>query len=184
MKIKIWGCRGSLATPGRQTLRYGGNTTCVEVRTQDGPVIILDAGSGLYNLGRALMAEGELPHLVMMFTHAHWDHLCGFPFFDPAYASQCRITLCGGPSGQQSLRKYLAVRWSRPFSRCHSPICRPGSTLVECGGPCAGKIGAMDGGPACRSIRLNHPNGGYGFKLEEHGRTFVFPAGQRTGISS
>jgi len=175
VKIKIWGCRGSLATPGRQTLRYGGNTTCVEVRTQDGRVIILDAGSGLCNLGRALVAERELTHLLMLFTHAHWDHLCGFPLFGPAYDPHCRITLCGGPAGQQSLRTYLGRQMEPPYFPV--PFTHLQARIdfgCQCGLRCEGKVDVMNCGKSCRSVRLNHPNGGYGFRLEEQGRTFVF----------
>lgn len=175
MKIKIWGCRGSLATPGRQTLRYGGNTTCVEVRTREEGVIVLDAGSGLCNLGRSLVAEHDLAHLVMLFTHAHWDHLCGFPFFDPAYVPQCQIMLCGGPDAQQSLRQYLGRQMEPPFFPVPFDHLRARIDFgCGCGRPCGGRITSMAGGPGCRSIRLNHPNGGYGFKLEEDGKVFAF----------
>ena len=175
MKIKIWGCRGSLPTPGKQTLRYGGNTTCVEVRTQDDRVIILDAGSGLCNLGRALEAERKLPHLLMLFTHAHWDHLCGFPLFDPVYDPECEITLCGGPAGQQSLRRYLSRQMEPPYFPVPFDQLRARIGFgCQCGLPCDGWGAPMDCGKLCCSIRLNHPNGGHGFKLQEQGRTFVF----------
>src|ERR1035437_759495 len=174
MKIKIWGCRGSLTTPGKQTLRYGGNTTCVEVRTQDGRVIILDAGSGLRNLGKALVAEREL-NLLMLLTHAHWDHLCGFPFFDPAYIPQCRITLCGGPDAQHSLRRYFEHQMVTPFFPVPFEFLQAQLDFgCQCDHSCEGKITTMDHGPGCRSVRLNHPDGGYGFKLEEQGKVFVF----------
>ncbi len=174
MRIKIWGCRGSLTTPGRQTLRYGGNTTCVEVRTHDGRVIILDAGSGLRNLGLALVAERKLS-LHMLLTHAHWDHLCGFPFFAPAYNPECRMTLCGGPSAQQSLRRYFEHQMEPPFFPV--PFERLQAKLdfdCQCDLPCAGKMATMKGGPECHSIRLSHPDGGHGFKLIDQGRVFVF----------
>jgi len=174
MKIKIWGCRGSLTTPGKQTLRYGGNTTCVEVRMQDGRVIILDAGSGLRNLGKALVAERET-NLLMLLTHAHWDHVCGFPFFDPAYFPQFRITLCGGPDAQKSLRRYFKHQMEPPFFPV--PFEHLQAQLdfgCQCDHACAGKITTMNGGSRCRSVHLNHPDGGYGFKLEEQGKVFVF----------
>ena len=86
MRIRFWGTRGSLAKPGPSTIRYGGNTSCVEVRARDGTLIILDCGTGAHDLGRSLMASGERPirgHLLL--THTHWDHIQGFPFFAPLF---------------------------------------------------------------------------------------------------
>ena len=86
MRIRFWGTRGSLAKPGPSTVRYGGNTSCVEVRAADGTLIILDCGTGAHDLGRSLVASGERPirgHLLL--THTHWDHIQGFPFFAPLF---------------------------------------------------------------------------------------------------
>ena len=87
MHIRFWGTRGSLAKPGPTTLRYGGNTSCVEVRTADGTLVVLDCGTGAHGLGQALLASGERPlrgHLLI--THTHWDHIQGFPFFEPLFS--------------------------------------------------------------------------------------------------
>ena len=86
MRIRFWGTRGSLAKPGPSTVRYGGNTSCVEVRAEDGTLIILDCGTGAHDLGRSLVTSGERPirgHLLL--THTHWDHIQGFPFFAPLF---------------------------------------------------------------------------------------------------
>jgi phosphoribosyl 1,2-cyclic phosphodiesterase len=88
MRVRFWGVRGSIPVPGRQTNRYGGNTSCVEVRTDDGPRIIIDAGTGIRRLGKELMhgdfGRGEgTAHLLI--SHTHWDHIQGMPFFAPLY---------------------------------------------------------------------------------------------------
>lgn len=86
MQIRFWGTRGSLAKPGPSTLRYGGNTSCVEVRMADGTLIVFDCGTGAHGLGQALLRSGQRPvdgHLLI--THTHWDHIQGFPFFAPLF---------------------------------------------------------------------------------------------------
>ena len=86
MHIRFWGTRGSLPKPGPTTLRYGGNTSCVEVRTAGGTLIVLDCGSGAYGLGQALLAEASGPrHGHLLISHTHWDHIQGFPFFAPLF---------------------------------------------------------------------------------------------------
>jgi phosphoribosyl 1,2-cyclic phosphodiesterase/ActR/RegA family two-component response regulator len=99
IRIRFWGTRGSLATPGPTTLRYGGNTSCVEVRTADGTLIVLDCGTGAHRLGQALLASAAQPvggHLLI--THTHWDHIQGFPFFAPLFipGSQWDLYAPGG----------------------------------------------------------------------------------------
>ncbi|PYO55620.1 MAG: hypothetical protein DMD83_18705 [Candidatus Rokuibacteriota bacterium] len=85
MLIRFWGTRGSLAVPGPTTLRYGGNTSCVEVRTADGTLIVLDCGTGAHRLGLALASNGRPVRGHLMITHTHWDHIQGFPFFAPLF---------------------------------------------------------------------------------------------------
>lgn len=96
MKVRFWGVRGSYPVPGPDTLRYGGNTSCVEVRPSDGPPIIIDAGTGLRKLGKELMqgpageGQGEV-HLLV--SHTHWDHIQGLPFFAPLYTRGNRLNV-------------------------------------------------------------------------------------------
>jgi CheY-like chemotaxis protein/phosphoribosyl 1,2-cyclic phosphodiesterase len=85
MQIRFWGTRGSLAKPGPSTLRYGGNTSCVEVRTASGTLIVLDCGTGAHGLGQALVTNGASVRGHLMITHTHWDHIQGFPFFAPLF---------------------------------------------------------------------------------------------------
>ena len=83
--VRFWGTRGSLAKPGASTLRYGGNTSCVEVRAGDGTRIVLDCGTGAHGLGQALLAAPPPANGHLLITHTHWDHIQGFPFFAPLF---------------------------------------------------------------------------------------------------
>src|ERR1043166_7508783 len=85
VRIKFWGTRGSIATPGPGTLRFGGNTSCVEVTTDSGACFILDCGTGARQLGAALMARKPPIAATILLSHTHWDHIQGFPFFAPLF---------------------------------------------------------------------------------------------------
>jgi CheY-like chemotaxis protein/phosphoribosyl 1,2-cyclic phosphodiesterase len=170
MRIRFWGTRGSLAKPGPTTLRYGGNTSCVEVRTADGTLIILDCGTGAHGLGQALLASGERPlrgHLVI--THTHWDHIQGFPFFAPLFVpgNEWDLYAPGGPGQQlettlarQMEYTYFPVRLDELGAtlRCHD--------LLE---------GAFDlGNVRARAHYLNHPALALGYRLEAGGVAVVY----------
>lgn len=110
MKVRLWGVRGSIPSPGPETVRYGGNTACLEVRT-DNRIIIIDAGSGIRPLGDHLMAH-DLPKgplkVDLFFTHTHWDHILGFPFFTPIFVPGTEIDIYGPVSYEsESLEKAI-----------------------------------------------------------------------------
>jgi phosphoribosyl 1,2-cyclic phosphodiesterase len=116
VRIRFWGTRGSIAVSSSDTLRYGGNTTCVEVRA-DGEIIVLDAGSGIRPLGIALDKEfqGRPINLSLLITHAHWDHIQGFPFFKPAYDSKNHIRIFGFDGAGATLREIITEPMRSPF---------------------------------------------------------------------
>src|SRR5262249_6191994 len=94
--LKFWGVRGSIPTPGPTTIRYGGNTSCIEVRA-DNQIIILDGGTGLRPLGRQLLSEFDYSpmEVTLLLTHTHWDHIQGLPFFLPVYKQQNHLRILG-----------------------------------------------------------------------------------------
>lgn len=115
-RVKLWGVRGSIPVPGPGTVRYGGNTSCVEVRA-DGEMIILDAGSGIRALGQSLEQEfARQPiRLTLLLTHTHWDHIQGLPFFLPAYNQKNRIRVRGYEGARAGLAAILAGQMETQF---------------------------------------------------------------------
>ena len=169
MKIIVWGCRGSLPTPGKETLKYGGNTTCLELRLKDGTVIVIDAGTGIRSLGEKLIKDMNLNEIYLLLTHSHWDHLMGFPFFLPAYSERFTIHVRGGPIAKESLQKYLAHQMEPPYFPARLSAMKAEFDFTH-GIPMVKKIGTAEVIP----IPLSHPNGGYGFKIVEENKAFVF----------
>src|SRR2546428_13549477 len=115
-RLKLWGVRGSIPVPGPTTVRYGGNTTCAEVRA-DGELIVLDAGSGIRELGLALENEfGSRPiSIALLITHVHWDHIQGFPFFVPSYNDKNVIRIYGYDGADIGFREILKGQMTTPF---------------------------------------------------------------------
>ena len=114
--LKFWGVRGSIPTPGPTTVKYGGNTSCVEVRA-DGQIIILDAGTGLRLLGRELLSEfdDQSLDLTILLTHTHWDHIQGLPFFLPVYKPQNQLRILGYEGARHGLDNVLTSQMESPF---------------------------------------------------------------------
>src|SRR5213076_975262 len=115
-RLKLWGVRGSLPVPGPGTVRYGGNTSCVEVRA-DGEIVVLDAGTGIRGLGLALEKElgPQTIKLTLLITHTHWDHIQGLPFFAPAYNGKNLIRILGYEGARAGLAAILAGQMETPF---------------------------------------------------------------------
>ena len=169
MEITIWGCRGALPIPGRSTVRYGGNTTCLEIRLADGNLIVLDAGTGIRSLSKKIMTEGGRDEIFLLLSHSHWDHLMGFPFFAPGYVESFKIHVRGGPIAKETIRKYLERQMEPPFFPVKFSTMKAEFDFTH-GLPQVKNIGKA----VITPIPLSHPNGGYGFKIEESGKTFIF----------
>ena len=114
MRVKIWGTRGSVPSPGPETIRYGGNTSCVGVTLSDGTLLALDAGTGIRSLGLTLDDEPARLHILL--THLHLDHIQGLVFFAPAFRPQTEIVIWGPASPEASLRDRIARYISAPLS--------------------------------------------------------------------
>ncbi len=118
VRLRVWGCRGSIATPGLETARYGGNTSCIEVRLDDGTLIVLDAGTGARGLGLALTEE-PLERIDLLLTHLHVDHVEGLGAFEPIWRPETDLHIWGPPSPVVSLADRLATYFSPPLFPLH-----------------------------------------------------------------
>jgi phosphoribosyl 1,2-cyclic phosphodiesterase len=168
MRIKCWGSRGSIPVSGPEYLKYGGDTTCLEVRARSDDILIIDAGTGIRRLGHHLIRENRFEyHLV--FTHCHWDHIMGFPFFKPTLYKTARLNFYNG-SFHKNYAKHVLSRIMYPpnFPLKSSDI--DAEILFRKTPPGSFEIGSVTLTP----IALSHPNTGFGYKLEEDGKTFVF----------
>lgn len=160
--VRFWGVRGSVAVPGPDTVRYGGNTACVEVR-YGREIVILDAGTGIRDLGKRLAREfaERAGRVSILITHTHWDHIQGFPFFAPAYLERQRIRIRGWRGSGASLRQTVASAVESPFFPVALPE-MPGTISVE-------EIERRDfrlGSIRVRCAEINHPGYGVAYRLE------------------
>jgi len=116
MEIRFWGTRGSIAQPGPATLRYGGNTSCIEIRSDDGTLIVIDCGTGAHQLGKKLAASSDPLDGHLLIGHTHWDHIQGFPFFAPLFNPGSRWTVYAPGGGDRKLQSALAGQMSYEYS--------------------------------------------------------------------
>ncbi len=171
MKIRFWGVRGSIASPGPKTVRYGGNTTCIEIRTDTNELIIIDAGTGIFPLSQSLLAELPLTANVLI-THSHWDHIQGLPFFIPNFIPGNVLRLHGAfdpVSGNgieqvmsvQLQYSYFPVREAELKARMEYVTLTPEQTIL---------IGTA----AVTPFLLNHPVINFGYRIECAGKSVFF----------
>ena len=167
--VRFWGTRGSIPTPGRTTQRFGGNTSCIEVRA-DETLFILDGGSGMRELGIDLLSRGDAPIVAhLLFSHMHWDHIQGFPFFLPAYQPQNRCVIYGAKqddtrfhhllSGQMR-SAYFPVSFTELKANILAASMEAGEVEIE--------------GVRVRCLEQPHPGVSYAYSLEKGGKKIVY----------
>jgi phosphoribosyl 1,2-cyclic phosphodiesterase len=162
MRVRFFGVRGSIPTPGPSTVRYGGNSVCVDVRLSDGTCIVLDAGTGIRECGKQIERDGYTGPIHLCITHPHWDHLIGLPFFGPLYAKDRRIILHPmSAAGSERMRnpvifdgEHFPVR----FADLPAKVERENASSEH-------RIGCA----RVTGIDLNHPGGAIGFRIDDEG---------------
>lgn len=179
-RLKFWGVRGSIPSPGNGTVHFGGNTSCVEVRVGS-QLLVLDAGSGIRGLGNALVEEfkGKPIELTLLITHTHWDHIQGFPFFVPAYDSRNRIHIYGYEGALSGLRTALEGQMESPYF----PVSLdelPGNLRID-------ELREMEfgaGGVRVEACFTNHPGVCVGYKLRTSDGVIVYMPDNETKRAS
>ncbi len=171
MKVTLRGVRGSIPVPGPDTVKYGGNTTCIEIRTDAGDLIIIDGGSGIRQLGNELLAK--LPVKAAIFiTHTHWDHIQGLPFFVPLFIPGNAIDIYGAfdPVYGKDLKSIL----SGQMEYCYFPV-RENELKATISYTDLRERQTIEVGTAkVTPILMNHPVLNYGYRVEADGKRFFF----------
>jgi phosphoribosyl 1,2-cyclic phosphodiesterase len=170
MEIRFWGVRGSVAGCGAAVARIGGNTSCVEV-THQGHRLIFDAGTGIRGLGEAMLREAGPHRAALFFSHLHWDHVQGFPFFTPAYLPSTALELYGpGTDGAEALKAGLAQQMTPP----HFPVTLS-AMRAEISFRSAPSAVPLRVGPfTVTPFDLPHPQGSTGYRVETSTGVFVY----------
>jgi phosphoribosyl 1,2-cyclic phosphodiesterase len=171
MRLRFWGVRGGIPTPGADTVRYGGNTACVELRC--GPhLLILDAGSGLRALGQKLAATREPVVADLLISHTHLDHICGLPFFQPHFDETTRLRISGGHLGcPAALSNALATSWSAPLMPDLAIAFR---AMVSYESFSAGESVTLHPGLTVTAAALRHPGGATGYRIDWAGCSIAY----------
>jgi phosphoribosyl 1,2-cyclic phosphodiesterase len=178
MQIRLWGVRGSTPTPEPKNSRYGGNTSCLEVRLADNTLIILDCGSGMRGLGKSLQEEfGEKHILASLFlTHFHWDHIQGIPFFLPLYRKGNRFLFHSVLRTGSGLKDAIEGQMANPYFPVNMGVMAGERHFSNLDG-CPIKVQ----GATLRSAALNHPQGCVGYRIEADGGAFVLATDNEPG---
>lgn len=177
MLVRIWGCRGSIASPGPSRARYGGDTSCVEVRLADGTILILDAGTGIRELSAEIAPGGADVHILL--THLHMDHIEGFPFFRPLWDPERSVQVWGPASTMYSLSERIARYMSPPLF----PV-DVHDVPAACNFHDLPTEDWTIGSAVITAVPIEHPDSTFGFRITENGRAFAYMPDHEPAILS
>lgn len=170
MKLTFWGVRGSIPTPGKHTVRYGGNTPCLELRLDGDKLIIFDAGTGIRSFGDYLINSGESVKAHLFISHPHWDHIQGFPFFKPAFIPGNELTIVGTERSEKSLSEIISEQMNRIYFPVQLHDLKAKIKFVPVLEE--GEMNVYDA--KVKMIYVNHPGFALGYRVEHKGKSVVY----------
>ena len=167
MRIKFWGVRGSIPSPGESTLRYGGNTSCVSIEMSPDKILVFDSGTGIRELGKTLAADER--DIYVLLTHNHWDHIQGFPFFLPIFQPDRRVYTFATPQGEEMICSAMEQMDGNHFPVTPDNLPSRFQCITD-----DAMFFLRKHGFDISKIPTNHPGGCYGYRIENNGRSVVY----------
>ena len=167
LKVHFWGVRGSIPSPGKNTSRYGGNTSCISVHFDENRFLVLDAGTGIREFGKTI--AGRDTEILILMSHAHWDHIQGFPFFIPIYQSRRKVKALISGVNERVIRMLL-----EQMDGAHFPV-QSDKLPSEVSWIDDEHVSRLIGnGPVISRIPTNHPGGSVAFRIDNQGKSVVY----------
>jgi phosphoribosyl 1,2-cyclic phosphodiesterase len=170
MKLTFWGVRGSIPTPGKHTVRYGGNTPCLELRLDDDKLLIFDAGTGIRSFGEFLINNGESVKAYLFISHPHWDHIQGFPFFKPAFIPGNELTIVGTERPEKPLNEIIAEQMNRIYFPVQLHDLKAKINFV----PITEEQEIQVYDAVVKMIYVNHPGFTIGYRIEYKKKVLIY----------
>lgn len=167
--IRFWGVRGSYSAPFKSHLGVGGNTSCVEIRVDD-HVVVCDAGTGIIPFGNQMMAQNKIRDLLIILTHYHWDHICGLPFFVPAFVPDWNISFFGPGQCDDEIKEHVSAQMQAPYFPVGTETWLANVNYLQ-----PSKDQALSHGPiSFQYYNVHHPGTTYGYRIRARGKTILY----------
>ena len=175
--LRFWGVRGSYSAPFESHLGVGGNTSCVEIRVDDS-VLVCDAGTGIIPFGNQLMAQTDIRELLVILTHYHWDHICGLPFFVPAFVPDWKINFFGPGQCDEEIREHVSAQMQAPYFPVGTETWLANVNYLQPSDDQVIQYGKM----SFSYQNVHHPGTTYGYRIQAAGKTIMYISDNECGF--